>query len=376
MEFKLIIKKLNNTLTSQEEIIFSKWYNESPAHKDYFNAVKKNHSTNINDIDVEKGWMKLQRNLKGHKSKNNYYKYAIAASLILLIAANFLVNKKDVKLIEKSSVVNTTSIKTGTDKATLTLEDGTVIPLEKGKTYSANHLKSNGEELIYNTKNDLKSNKVFNYLTIPKGGQFYIKLSDGTQVWLNSESKLKYPVSFKEGETREVELVYGEAYFDVSPSTENKGSKFNVLNQNQEVEVLGTEFNIKAYPEEDNVYTTLVEGKVTVSNSASKENLLPNQQSRININDKEIAVNEVDIYSETSWRKGIFSFKSKTLKEIMIVLSRWYDIKVEFENEELEKVKFNGVLSKHDTIEEILTSIKNTNFITAYEIKDKKITIK
>ncbi len=377
MEFKLIIKKLNKTLTSQEEIIFSKWYNESDLHKDYFYSVKNNYKVGLNDIDIKKAWLELQSNLKVQKERNNYWKYGIAVSVLLLISIGFIFNSKDTTKIENSVIADVDNvIQIGTDKAILTLEDGSVIPLEKGKTYAADNLKSNGEELIYYAKNVAETELVYNYLTIPRGGEFFIKLSDGTEVWLNSESQLKYPVMFREGETRQVELVFGEAYFNVSPSTKNKGAKFIVLNKNQEVEVLGTEFNIKAYKEEVNIYTTLVEGKVTVRNSVSKEFLLPNQQSIININNSTISIGEVDIYSETSWRKGIFSFKSKTLKEIMIVLSRWYDVQVEFQKEELEKVKFNGVLSKRDAIEDILTSIKNTNFINAYEITDKKITIK
>ena len=100
-------------------------------------------------------------------------------------------------------------------------------------------------------------------------------MSDGTQVWLNSESQLKYPVNFIKGQTRQVELVYGEAYFDVSPSVEHNGAKFKVFNQSQEVEVLGTEFNVKAYKDETNIYTTLVEGRVVIDNGALKQSLLP-----------------------------------------------------------------------------------------------------
>nr|WP_299069464.1 FecR domain-containing protein [uncultured Allomuricauda sp.] len=375
MEFKLIIKKLNNTLSVEEEIIFLKWYNESTSHKDYFNSVKKNYKTDIDYIDIEKGWLRLQNSLKARKQKSHYWKYAVAGSVALLITITFLLNKEDNPQINTPVIVNNT-IETGTDKATLTLEDGSEVPLEKGMTYQTDNINSNGEELIYDSKNESRNEIVYNYLTIPRGGQFFVQLSDGTQVWLNSESQLKYPVTFLPGKTRQVELIYGEAYFDVSPSTENQDSKFKVLHRNQDVEVLGTEFNIKAYKEENVIYTTLVEGEVAVSNLESKQNLVPNQQSRIHIDTKEISISEIDVYSETSWRKGFFSFKSKTLKEIMIVLSRWYDVQVEFEKVELEKVKFNGVLSKRNTIDEILTSIQNTNFINAYEIKDKTITIK
>ena len=124
------------------------------------------------------------------------------------------------------------------------------------------------------------------------------------------------------------------------------------------------------------VYTTLVEGKVVVYNATHKEILLPNQQSKINIKNKVLTIDEVDVYSEVSWRDGLFSFKSKPLNDIMIVLARWYDVEVIFENIEQKAIKFNGVLSKNNSIEEILTVIMNTKFINAYEIKDKNIIIK
>ncbi|PIA81064.1 hypothetical protein BFR04_15280 [Gaetbulibacter sp. 4G1] len=379
MEFKLIIKRLNNKLTPEEEIIFSKWYNEADSHKDYFISVKKNYKKNINHIDIEKGWLSIQKNINiaENTKKNNYWKYAVvAASILVLISLNFIFNKEDIQVSDPVIVDNDELILIGTDKATLTLEDGSSIVLEKGETYVAGNLNSNGEKLTYNKNNNSKQEIVYNYLTIPRGGQYAIKLSDGTEVWLNSESQLKYPVNFIAGKTREVELVYGEAYFDVTSSFENNGSKFIVLNKNQEVEVLGTEFNIKAYKDESTIYTTLVEGRVTVSNSVSKQSLTPNQQSKISLGSNQITVNTVDVYGETSWKTGVFSFKSKTLKDIMVVLSRWYDVEVIFEDKKLEDVKFNGVISKNEKIEEILDLIKKTNFITAYGITNKKITIK
>ena len=310
------------------------------------------------------------------KKKLQFWKYAAAAIFIGLITTTYVFksNTSNTPLEVTPRIVNT--IVPGKDKATLTLEDGSLISLEKGASFKTKNAKSNGEQIVYqNTKSNPSSIK-YNYLTIPRGGQFSLKLSDGTEVWLNSESQLKYPVSFRENETRQVELIYGEAYFDVSPSTDHQGAKFRVLNKSQEVDVLGTEFNIKAYLDEAMVYTTLVEGKVVVYNATHKEILLPNQQSKINIKNKVLTIDEVDVYSEVSWRDGLFSFKSKPLNEIMIVLARWYDVEVVFENIEHKAIKFNGVLSKNDSIEEILTVIMKTKFINAYDIKDKKIIIK
>lgn len=379
---KLIASELNKSITEEDSKYLDNWINESAENKNIYNEIKKDnwYASNLNAIqkyNLEEGWKTVKSKINVPARKSVTWRYAAAAAVVVILASGYFFRDNFYgSPIDNTSIIVNSTIEIGTDKATLTLEDGLEVTLEKGTNYQTANVNSNGEEIVYSPTTRSKPEIAYNYLTIPRGGQFHVKLSDGTEVWLNSESRLKYPVAFMDGETRQVELVYGEAYFDVSPSTENKGAKFKVLNKNQEVEVLGTEFNIKAYKEEDNVYTTLVEGKVTVSNSVSKEILLPNQQSKINISTKAMSLNNVDIYSETSWRKGFFSFKGKTLKEIMIVLSRWYDIQVEFENKELEKVKFNGVLSKHDPIEEILTSIKNTDFITAYEITDKIITIK
>ena len=322
-------------------------------------------------------WEHIEASFKTPVKKINYWKYGVAASIALLIAINFIFDQKSKTAVTNPTIAHDTNkIEIGTDKATLTLENGSLVVLEKGASFKTKNANSNGEKIVYQNAKSNPSSIKYNYLTIPRGGQFSLKLSDGTEVWLNSESQLKYPVSFRENETRQVELIYGEAYFDVSPSTDNQGAKFKVLNKSQEVEVLGTEFNIKAYLDEAMVYTTLVEGKVVVYNATHKEILLPNQQSKINIKNKVLTIDEVDVYSEVSWRDGLFSFKSKPLNEIMIVLARWYDIEVVFENIEHKAVKFNGVLSKNDSIEEILTVIMKTKFINAYDIKDKKIIIK
>jgi len=307
-------------------------------------------------------------------TKTSFKLIAMVASLLLLISISLIINKTNPLKIETPQVAHK-EILIGSDKATLTLEDGSVIELEKGKSYSKGNASSNGEKLIYNS-NGKSAAIANNLLTIPRGGQFFVQLADSTKVWLNSESQLKYPVAFVDGQTRQVELVYGEAYFEVSPSTKHKGSRFKVKTQEQNVEVIGTEFNIKAYRDEPAIYTTLVQGVVAVSNAAKKQILTPSQQSKITEYNGNISVSEVDVYNEISWRKGLFVFKGMPLKDIARVLSRWYDVDIVFADPALGNVKFNGVLNKNQKLEDILTTIKNINFINAYEKKDNKIIIK
>ncbi|MFL9832021.1 FecR family protein [Flavobacterium sp. ST-87] len=381
----IIVKFLTNQATASELEALESWVEDAKNKELFKEYIKINYAVeyNMKEFDSQKLRMMLLDAFAGEKKEKKRNKvrkiisYSAAAAVVLGMLTTTYLYTTDFfdKPVEVPVVVNNT-ISVGTNKAVLTLEDGSDVTLEKNKIYKKNNVVSNGEELVYNNDGKTKSGLVYNYLTIPRGGQFQIKLADGTEVWLNSETKLKFPVAFAEGTPREVELIYGEAFFDVSPSTEHKGAKFKVLNKNQEVEVLGTEFNIKAYKDEDKIYTTLVEGKVSISNLTSKKYLSPNQQAIINHTNTDIMINTIDAYNEVLWTKGIFSFKGKTLKEIMTVMSRWYDVDVVFKNVKLEKEKFNGVLSKNDEIREILSIIKKTNFINDYEIKDRKITIK
>lgn len=328
----------------------------------------------LRKIDKDEDWKKVRNNIKPRKKPTPFRLYAAAASIILLVSITYMIITQELQSLD-SKIVNT-QIKVGTNKATLTLTDGSNIVLEKGSTYQTENASINGEQLVYNTNHSTPSKSNYNQLTVPRGGQFEIELSDGTKIWLNSDSKIKYPVDFVKGKTRVVELLYGEAYFKVSPSSAHDGATFKVNTQMQEVEVLGTEFNIKAYSNENLVYTTLVEGMVSITTEHTTEYLSPGEQSILDLENKSIVTSIVDVSHDISWVKGFFSFKDKPLKEIMMVLSRWYDVEVTFENATLEKVKFNGVLNKNQNIEDILTGIKNTNFINTYDIKDKKITIK
>ena len=379
----IIVKYLSNSATIAELDSLSEWI-ENKSNKEIFKDYVHTHfaiNYSLNDSETIIVTNQLLSKISKEKSivysikRQSILKYAVAASILLVISLSIFTNKDDDNKVIESQIVNT-KIEPGTDKATLTMGDGSQIELEKGVAFQTQYANSNGEEIIYKANQGNKKEIAYNYLTIPRGGQFQLKLSDGTKVWLNSESQLKYPVNFIDDQTREVELVYGEAYFDVSPSTENKGAKFVVLNNAQEVEVLGTEFNIKAYKDETNIYTTLVEGKVAVNYENRKQNLIPNQQSSLDVNTKNLLVKEVDVYNEISWKEGVFSFERKPLKEIMKVLSRWYDIDVIFMNKSLEDVKFFGVLGKDQNIKEILETIKKFKIIENYEIKEKIIILK
>ncbi|WP_308993316.1 FecR domain-containing protein [Mariniflexile litorale] len=317
------------------------------------------------------------RKIRQVKRRKSILKYAAVVVLCLSLGGVYMFKKNQIKQIPEVHISEDlkTTIQQGTDKAILTLNNGEHIPLAKGETFESVNVVSNGEEIVYQGKAGNKE-IVYNVLTIPRGGKFFIKLADGTEVWLNSDTQLKYPTGFIDGKLREVELVYGEAYFHVSPSTNHKGSSFTVLNKSQKIEVLGTVFNIKAYNDETHIYTTLVEGKVAVNYEGVLKPLKPNEQSNVDLDNKSISVKVVDIEEVVSWRMGVFTFNKKPLKDIMKVISRWYDVDVVFEDKSLETLNFTGVLSKNQNLEEILKTINNLSIIKKYEIYDKKIVLK
>ncbi len=341
-------------------------------------AIKENLEL-LNQIDKEADWKNVEQSISGdgklkprkRRSMSTFMK--VAAVVIPVVSLTYMVlhNRTNTTLLE----VEPLPITAGTDKAILTLDDGVDIALEQDNPYENAMVKSNGERLTY-SKATTPSKLAFNYLTVPRGGQYQIALSDGTLVWLNADSQLKYPVNFVEGEPRIVELVYGEAYFDVSPSTEHQGNHFKVLTKQQEVDVLGTVFNIKAYQDEPYMYTTLVEGHINILIDDTLEELIPTEQTQIDLRTGQLTKSIVNVDYTVAWVKGYFNFKDTSLQDIMKVLSRWYDVDISFASDDLKDVRFSGLLNRKHNINTLLNGIKNTQFINAYEIKNNTITIK
>lgn len=379
----LLIKFLNNEADREELMLLEKWIAEEGSSQllsDYLkiNAVAHELFSQYDGVHAKEI---IRRRIEEDKRRirigrrNSYLKYA--AILVLSLGLGYFIFQQtypDYMEVTAPIIVNN-QIQTGSDRATLTLGDGSQVALSEGEQYQSGNATSNGEKIDYEATEVQEVQ--YNTLTIPRGGQFVVELSDGTMVWLNSASQLKYPVSFSKGKDRSVELVYGEAYFDVSPSTKHQGARFFVAHAQQKVEVLGTEFNIKAYPEEEQVLTTLVEGQVSLDAGLGQKSMLtPGQQAIWDKASQGITIANVDVYDQVSWKDGVFSFDRMALEDIMTVLSRWYDMDVEFESPELRDEGFTGVLGKEQEIEEILTTIKNFKVIENYEINKKTITLK
>lgn len=212
--------------------------------------------------------------------------------------------------------------------------------------------------------------EIFNTLVIPVGGLYELELSDGTRVWLNSVSQLRYPVQFA-GKERKVYLS-GEAYFDVKTDSLRP---FIVESGGMNVRVYGTEFNVTAYRDEK-LRTTLVQGKVGIKVDGEKELLLrPGQMAEYDAQTKHLEVQEVNAYLYTAWKEGTFAFKDETIEEIMGRLSRWYDLNVFYANEEVKKQLYDGIIPQVKDFEDVLRMIEGTATIH-FEIKGNTVIVR
>lgn len=287
-----------------------------------------------------------------------WIKISAAVVIITLSAVLLYFNSTS----DPKKMTDGSSVAPGSDKALLTLADGTQLSLmnispSNEANYKANGIfKSSDGFVTYKPiKHQLTGNsKGTNVLTTPRGGQYKIILPDGTKVWINAASTLKFPVSF-EVSNRSIELE-GEAYFEVA---KDKRKPFRVRSRNQVVEVYGTHFNVNSYAEEINIVTTLVEGSVGVSDLTSGEHLIlkPGQQSVLAGG---LSVLPDQVQGSVAWKEGYFLFEHEELSSIMRKLSRWYDINVEIPDEELKSLRFAGTVNRFENLEDVLRMLELT----------------
>lgn len=301
-----------------------------------------------------------QKRIKKQKSKK-YLHYSIAASLVLIFSIGLLLNKIDFssKTTQTAVFVKNNSIP-GKNRAILTLSNGKQIDLNGqssglvGEQSGAKIYKTADGKLSYDQNAETSGkNLVYNTLTIPRGGQYEVELPDGTKVWLNSDTRLRYPTDFA-GNERKVELT-GEAYFEVA---HNKKMPFKVVTMNQEVTVLGTHFNVKGYSDDNGIATTLLEGSVNVLNrvSGAARKLVPGNQSTVLKNSNAIAVENVQLEQVVAWKNGYFVFENEDIKSIMKLIGRWYDVDVDYKLDQTSR--FGGTFSKSTDLNDLLKSFE------------------
>ncbi len=320
--------------------------------------------------DRETAWGKMEGHFRVQKTPRLKRWIGWAAILLLpLCAGYFLLQKPALQGVPEPLNVAAV-ILPGSPKAILTLADGSVVDLKGSESFllqekDGTHIAKDSAVLSYKTEEQSDTNQhepVYNKVEIPRGGEYSLVLSDGTLVYLNAMSSLRYPVSFT-GNTREVELC-GEAYFQVEKDADRP---FIVKTQDVEIQVLGTEFNVSAYREDKSVKTALVEGSVQLTTRQSQEPLIlkPSQLAKFCKSSGKTSVKKVDVSMYTAWKDGMFDIRDWHLENIMTYLSRWYDINVFYQNEELKKMKFGCYITRYSRIEPILELLEKTGKIHA-----------
>ncbi|WP_207532718.1 FecR family protein [Desertivirga arenae] len=299
-------------------------------------------------------------------------RWAVAASILLAvsISAYFLLNGIYMR-VPTASVYNN-DIDPGTDKAILTLSDGRRIVLDNsaaGIVATEGNVSvkktADGQIRYVVTEGQGSDNTGFNTISTPAGGQYQVLLPDGTKVWLNAASSLKFPASFSKG--RKVELQ-GEAYFEV---VKNKDKHFFVNSGKQLVEVMGTHFNVNAYKDEPALHTTLLEGSVKVSTAAESKLLVPGQESVLSASGLDLEQAKLD--EVTAWKNGYFKFNGKDIRTIMREISRWYNVTVEYQGK-ITAETFDGRISRNRKLTEVLKLIESAGKVH-FKVEGRRVTV-
>lgn len=331
----------------------------------------------LESFDHRRAYLKL---VKRNRAKT-LLRFSPYAAAILLVAASlyFLLTPQKQSNDSFETLVSEIPIITpGEKKARLILDDGREIDLEQTQTQileqngSIVSIDTSGVKYLSSATNMDPDIIAYNTLDVPRGGEFFLTLEDGTNVWLNAGSKLRYPITFSK-EMRSVHLE-GEAYFEVSKDITRQ---FIVTTTTGEITVLGTSFNVKGYSEDKMVYTTLAEGSVSFRETGSKEYIIlaPGQQLSYNAVTGSTEVQSVNIKNYISWKDKLFTFEELTLEEIMTNLSRWYDVEVTYESNDLRKLLFSGNLDKYSNINAFFNLFEAGANIR-FEADNKKIIIK
>jgi len=281
-----------------------------------------------------------------------------------------------VRDMREKSLLTANTMQPGKSKAILVTADGKKVSLEQDRDLNIQlnervWVAATGEGIVYEENGTGGVREEYNTLSTPVGGEYALTLADGTKVYLNADSELKYPVEFLDGK-RVVDLK-GEAYFEVQRDSVHP---FVVRVNGAEVQVLGTSFNINAYGDDGRMYTTLVNGSIRFfsGKSGQEKVLTPGMQSVMSLETGEFRLVEVDVEPYIAWRKGRFVFRSMTLDLLMRQLQRWYDFDVFYQNPDLKEYAFRGVINRDMELDKVLSVIAATTNVD-FKVQGKVITI-
>lgn len=390
---ELIWRVLDGCASSDEIRFLLEWVKRDENNRSHFYQLKKiwniasgpKLSRDRKSKELKRFLNFMQRASGGPNHFFHFIRWAKYAAILVIslgISLHYIL-RQEVRDENGMGVIASDTIRHGEARAILTMADGETVLLQRyqpidiqlggqirvsgsGKSISYEDFSgstTSGDSssmfsdvcTLFPSNGEEGSGRIFGSICheiyVPRCGEYQLQLSDGTRVYLNAKSKLRYPVCFT-GSTREVELD-GEAYFVVAKDVTRR---FIVHTSKMVVSVLGTEFNISAYADEVFLTTTLVNGSVQVNTSGVKESfrLKPNEQFSLNKENQEMTVMPVDVSSFTAWKEGMFCFRDVKLEDITRTIERWYDVEVIYEDEEVKELEFGFNMSRNETIDPLL----------------------
>ena len=379
---RLIFLHIQGMTDNAQEKELNEWRSVSPRHEELFQRmlsseyVEKSISRFVKtEEEEERGWWQLQQKARSGRSvrKIKWFPYAAAILLILSVGCFFYFfgDKKQAEILPVAKY----EVQLPGSRAVLILPDGRKVDLENevlrsDLAQSDSLLLISTRSLKYRDIDSPDTTEVFHTLEIPRGGEYLLTLSDGTMIYLNSESTLSFPVKFQ-GKERKVYLT-GEAYFKVAKNTEHP---FVVTAGELEVLVTGTTFGVRAYKDEKDIQTTLESGQVTVKVEGKSVKLVPNKQVLFNKSTMGLEVRDVDVDLYLAWADGRLVYDNCPLEKILTDLGRWYNIDVFYSRDELRSYQFSLNMKKHEEFIQVLELIGKTGEVQ-FEVKDNTVIVR
>ena len=366
---ELLYQYMQNDISKEDQAYVEMWM-EDQANKKYYNKLKNTKFEPQPNFNKSNVWLNIDNQIKKGAKTRLFNTISVAASIIIIFTVSIIFIKTN--KVNTVNITQETSIQPGVSKAVLITSKGKQITLDNISTIidevDGKKLELENHFLKYKTITQSQTKKqVYNTLVVPRNREFSIQLSDGTKVWLNADTELKYPLEFI-GNKRVVYLKKGEAFFDVA---KNKTLPFIVNTpNNSNIKVLGTQFNVNTY--KSNVITTLVEGSVQINKENHSTMLVPGEQAIVN---EEISKHKVDVEYYTAWKEGYFIYKDEKLGDILEELARWYDFNIFYMNNSIANEVFTARMKKYTGIKDILNLLEQTGKVK-FEINNKSILVK
>ena len=389
-DFLIILEKYNQGIATKEEesflFAYYRLFDLEENILDKLRADEKQSLKNSLKEEIDKQIFQADdiQSIETKRYAVNFYVRWLAAAMLIAVSSlgYFFYNRSVTKKVDNQEFVQKKEAKIvpGTNQALLTLENGEVIVLNNQKDgvlsrqsgVSVRKLKDG--QLVYEMKETPAQNPVQNTVSTPKGGQYQLILSDGSKVWLNAASSIKFPSAF--GLTERLVEITGEVYFEVAA---DPLKPFKVKSENQLIEVLGTRFNVNTYLDELSSKTTLIEGKVSISKLMNGQAHLrgrrimkPGQQATVDKNSPDIHLESVDTEQSVAWKNGYFKFDKADIQTVMRQICRWYDVEAEYRGN-LSKDLFAGEIKRDEDVNKVLRIFQLSNIDV--QIKGRKIII-